>query len=238
MYRGKSANKRLTVRRSFKSANKFMGHVPSSGNDLPGDFELSGERIEPVAQISLFGDYLWPVAVAFTFAFLAGILAILALNEFGYSLTFRQAAIVFVALMLVAFLIAVGRVFSLKWVKEVMDEFLPEPEPQPMIELTVNIKDPTGKVNRVLRPQFSVSPNQLMEFVIGVIHVNKGLAVKTWVDDERLFTRPEFDQFMTDCEKAKLIERKGSAVNSPRVLTETGRETFQEIWENRAELLR
>lgn len=235
MYRPQSkGHRRLTVRRSFHSANRFMQSIP--GNDM-GDMEIAGEKIEPIRAMGFISDFVVPLAIAFMIAVLVTALALLIVSELGYIWTIRQAAILFVALMLAAFLLWISKAYMLTWVKETLDEYLPEPEPQPVIELTVNVADKNDKVATMLRPQFQVTPTQLVEFASGVIHAKKTLSQKTWVDDEKLFTRPEFDAFMAECEKAKLVERKGSATNSPRILTTLGEQTFTEVWENRLDIL-
>lgn len=231
MFRGNRGKRRYTVRRSFKSANQFMGQaIP--GNDI-GDFELTGERTEPVAQMSLLGDYVWPVAVSFTIALLGSILTYLVVKEFEYTFTFRQVMIEFVALALLSFLLSVRHIFSLKWVKEVIDEFLPEPEPVPVIELTVNVKDKRNKVVTMHRPQLTCSSEQLLEFTSGVLKARKSLAVKTWAGKNKPFSRDQYDRFMISCERSGLVVKVGNG----RELTEQGEQVFEEIWGKRQELL-
>ena len=125
MYRGKGkGHRRLTVRKPFKSTNYFMQQsIP--GSDM-GEMEITGEKVEPIRALGFISDYVVPLVVAFTVAVLAGALTLLIVSEFGYSWTVRQAAILFVALMLGAFLLWVSKAYMLTWVKETLDEYLPD----------------------------------------------------------------------------------------------------------------
>ena len=114
-----------------------------------------------------------------------------------------------------------------------IDEFLPEPEPVPTIELAINIRDKRDKITTQHRPQLEVLPEQLLDFASGVIKARKSLAVKTWTGKGKPFSRDQYDRFMVSCERSGLVVKAGKG----RQLTEQGEQVFSEIWDKRGELL-
>lgn len=215
----------------FESTAEILPALPDPiQSDRPQEFEA--ERIRPSRSPNIEADVLVPFGWASGLGVLSfGVTLYVALVN-GYA--WHLSCIVPLLVMALVFAVGILGVQKSLWMVERVfhtdidrDGYVDPPSPGP-VELSVSVRDGSDRARRHLISDLGVTPDQLREFALGV-RSGKSLAVSSWTGKGNLFSRSEFDRFMSELERLQMVERDGSGNNAPRVLTDTGLQAISQL---------
>lgn len=217
------------VRRSeFESSVSDI--VPLSG-PVPQDrpMEFQAERVRPSRPPSVESDVLVPFGWASVVGVLSfGVSLYLALAN-GY--LWHLSCLFTMIVMALVFIVGIMGIQKTLWLVEKISHIDLDGDNvvgQPSVDMSVWVQNDADKERKVFRSDLGITPDQLQKFAQG-ISAGKSLAVASWVGKHNIFTRPEFDRFMSELERLELVERDGNGSNAARVLTDAGKQAIEQV---------
>lgn len=215
-------------RESFQST-AIQPWEPSSVIPGPGYFEATRER--PARPLNIESDFLTPLLqslVVVFFCFLSSLYVIWYFSRMVWHLS------CFVSILAggLFFLFSVVLNRKLLWIAETitqedLDNSGEIGKPRELDPLEVVLRDEQGRFKRQYNLETGIDDRRIIQFAQSVLN-GKSLAEGNWIGSQGIFSKSEYNQLISELERAGLVTWKG-AKNQGRELTQVGIEAFRRL---------